>query len=50
MVTQAAIGLPPHTDSGGWPDFVFSFPDEEEIGPGMLARIARHIGLTPDDL
>jgi len=34
----------------GWPDFVFSFHDKEEIGPRMLARIARKTGLTPDDL
>ncbi|CAN5797343.1 hypothetical protein BH18ACT6_BH18ACT6_06460 [soil metagenome] len=26
------------------------FHDAEEIGPRMLARIARHTGLTPDDL
>ena len=34
----------------GWPDFVFSFHDREEIGPRMLARIAKHTGLTPSDL
>lgn len=34
----------------GWPDFVFAFHNSEEIGPRMLARIARHTGLTPDDL
>ena len=34
----------------GWPDFVFAFHDSDEIGPKMLARIARHTGLTPDDL
>lgn len=34
----------------GWPDFVFAFHDGEEIGPRMLARIARHTGLTPEDL
>jgi predicted RNA binding protein YcfA (HicA-like mRNA interferase family) len=34
----------------GWPDFVFAFHDGEEIGPKMLARIAKHTGLTPDDL
>jgi predicted RNA binding protein YcfA (HicA-like mRNA interferase family) len=34
----------------GWPDFVFSFHDDEEIGPRMLARIAKHTGLTPTDL
>lgn len=34
----------------GWPDYVFSFHDREEIGPRMLARIARHTGLKPEDL
>ena len=34
----------------GWPDYVFSFHDGEEIGPRMLARIAKQTGLTPDDL
>jgi hypothetical protein len=32
------------------PDFVFAFHDEDEIGPAMLARIARYTGLTADDL
>ena len=34
----------------GWPDFVFAFHDQEELGPRMLARIAKHTGLTPNDL
>jgi predicted RNA binding protein YcfA (HicA-like mRNA interferase family) len=34
----------------GWPDFVFSFHDDEEIGPKMMARIAKHTGLAPNDL
>ena len=34
----------------GFPDFVFAFHDREEIGPRMLARIAKHTGLTPGDL
>jgi predicted RNA binding protein YcfA (HicA-like mRNA interferase family) len=34
----------------GWPDFVFAFHDDEEIGPRMLARIAKRTGLRPDDL
>ena len=34
----------------GWPDVTFAFHDREEIGPRMLARIAKHTGLTPDDL
>ena len=32
----------------GWPNFVFAFHDGEELGPRMLARIARHMGLWPE--
>jgi predicted RNA binding protein YcfA (HicA-like mRNA interferase family) len=35
---------------GGWPDFPFSFHDSEEIGPAMLAKIAKKTGLSPEDL
>ncbi len=31
----------------GWPDYVFAFRDSDEIGPKMLARIAKHTGLIP---
>jgi len=34
----------------GFPDFVFAFHDREEIGPRMLARIAKRTGLEPEDL
>jgi predicted RNA binding protein YcfA (HicA-like mRNA interferase family) len=34
----------------GWPDFVFAFHDQEEIGPRMMARIAKRTGLTPNNL
>ncbi len=34
----------------GWPDFVFAFHDGVEIGPRMLARIAKRTGLRPEDL
>ena len=34
----------------GWSDVVFAFHDREEIGPRMLARMAKGTGLTPDDL
>jgi predicted RNA binding protein YcfA (HicA-like mRNA interferase family) len=34
----------------GWPDFVFACHDSDEIGPRMLARIARRTGLMPSDL
>lgn len=33
-----------------YPNYVFAFKDGDEIGPRMLARIAKHTGLTPDDL
>jgi predicted RNA binding protein YcfA (HicA-like mRNA interferase family) len=33
-----------------WPDYVFAFHDNEEIGPRMLARIAKHTGLRAEDL
>jgi len=32
------------------PDFVFAFHDGDEIGPKMLARIAKRTGLSPEDL
>ena len=34
----------------GWPDMVFAFHDDEEIGPRMLARMAKLSGLKPEDL
>jgi len=34
----------------GWSDVVFAFHDDEEIGPRMLARLAKHTGLRPEDL
>jgi predicted RNA binding protein YcfA (HicA-like mRNA interferase family) len=33
-----------------WPDVVFAFHDNEEIGPRMLARLAKVTGLRPEDL
>ena len=33
-----------------WSNFVFAFHDSEELGPRMLARIAKHTGLRPEDL
>ena len=34
----------------GEPDYVFAFKDSEEIGPRMLARLAKRTGLRPEDL
>jgi hypothetical protein len=33
-----------------WPDVTFVFHDDEEIGPVMLARIAKRTGLKPEGL
>jgi predicted RNA binding protein YcfA (HicA-like mRNA interferase family) len=33
----------------GWPDVVFAFHDDEEIGPVMLARIGKRTELRPED-
>ena len=33
-----------------WPDYTFSFHDNEEIGHRMLARMAKETGLKPTDL
>ena len=37
-------------EKAGWSDYVFAFHDGEEIGPKMLARIAKKTGLRPEDL
>jgi len=37
-------------ERAGWPDFVFAFHDDVEVGPRMLARIGKHTGLQPGDL
>ncbi len=37
-------------ERSGWPDVVFAFHDNEELGPRMLARIAKVTGLKPEDL
>ncbi|HXT60463.1 MAG TPA: type II toxin-antitoxin system HicA family toxin [Pirellulales bacterium] len=37
-------------ERAGSPDYVFAFHDDDEIGPRMLSRIAKHTGLTRGDL
>jgi len=34
----------------GWPPVVFAHHDDVELGPAMLAKLAKDTGLTPDDL
>jgi len=47
---QTSVGFPQALAREGWPDYVFAFHDSEEIGPRMLARVAKHTGLKPEDL
>jgi len=37
-------------ERSGWTDVVFAFHNGDEIGPKMLARIAKKTGLRPEDL
>jgi predicted RNA binding protein YcfA (HicA-like mRNA interferase family) len=37
-------------ERAGWADIVFAFHDNDEIGPKMLARMAKVAGLKPEDL
>lgn len=34
----------------GYPNYTFAFGDSDELGPKMLAKIAKATGLTPKDL
>jgi hypothetical protein len=34
----------------GWAPYTWAFHDDVEIGPVMLAKIAKATGLRPDDL
>ncbi|MGH8245759.1 MAG: type II toxin-antitoxin system HicA family toxin [Gammaproteobacteria bacterium] len=34
----------------GWADIVFAFHDDEEMGPRILARVAKRTGLRSEDL
>jgi hypothetical protein len=49
LARETAIGLPSDASASRVARF-FAFHDREEIGPRMLARIAKRTGLTTDDL
>lgn len=44
------VGSHRKLERAGWPNFTFSFHDNEEIGPAALARISKDTGLCPEDL
>ena len=59
LAAPLRIGWSIKRESGGshkglsrpdWPDLVWTVHANDEIGPAMLARIARRTGLMPDDL
>ena len=49
-VSQAGSHVKLHHRDSKYPDYIWAFHDKEEIGPRMLARIAKHTGLRPSDL
>jgi predicted RNA binding protein YcfA (HicA-like mRNA interferase family) len=49
-IKRQAGGLHKILSRSGWADVVFAFYDGEEIGPKMMARIAKRTGLKPEDL
>jgi hypothetical protein len=49
-IKRQAGGTPRILAGENWPDYVFAFHDGEEIGPRMLARVARRTGLQPEDV
>jgi predicted RNA binding protein YcfA (HicA-like mRNA interferase family) len=49
-IKREAAGSHKVLEREGYPNYVFAFHDNDEIGPKMLARISKDTGLTPDDL
>ena len=39
-----------HLTRAGWADYTFAHHDQDEIGPIILAKIARRTGLKPEDI
>jgi predicted RNA binding protein YcfA (HicA-like mRNA interferase family) len=49
-ISQTGSHVKLHHREARFPDYIWAFHDREEIGPRMLARIAKHTGLRPSDL
>jgi len=49
-VAQTGSHIKLHRKDSKLPDYIWAFHDNVEIGPKMLARIAKHTGLKPGDL
>jgi hypothetical protein len=50
LVDQTTNRVAPSSATGRIARLRFAFHDGDEIGPRVLAKIAKHTGLTPDDL
>src|SRR5512135_3593824 len=50
LANQTTVGFTPHACTQRLSRLRFPFHEGEEIGPRMLARVAKHTGLTPNDL
>ncbi|SPF31313.1 conserved hypothetical protein [Candidatus Sulfotelmatobacter kueseliae] len=50
VVSQSGSHMKLRHRNSTFPDYIWAFHDREEIGLRMLARIAKHTGLKPDDL
>lgn len=49
-VKREAPGSHKILERSGWPDYTWSFHHGTEIGPRMMARIAKRTGLRREDL
>lgn len=50
LANQTESGSHKVLSRSGWADVVFAFHDKDELGPKMLARIAKNTGLKPKDI
>jgi len=50
MAGRSHIWLPQDSAARGLPQYRFAYHDKEELGPVILAEIAKHTGLRPEDL
>lgn len=48
--SQKGAGSHVRLQRDGWPDYTWAWHDSEELGPAAMRRIAKHTGLTPEDL
>jgi predicted RNA binding protein YcfA (HicA-like mRNA interferase family) len=50
VVSQSGSHKKLQHKASSYPMYVWSYGDSDELGSKILSRIAKHTGLTPDDL